>query len=138
MYTVPVSIRESIIEGRGVFAETNIKQGAVVWQFTEGHDKKMTTQEFDALDEPTKTELQRIAYLSPSTNMWVIPPQDDAACYTNHDPYSYNTSVIFDENISDEPIFIANRDIKAGEEITNNYTDFDSNSTPDTFPWLKS
>jgi len=138
MYLVPVSIRKSSIDGDGVFAESNIPKDTIVWQYTDGHDKKMTKKEFDKLDNGTKNELQRIAYLSPTTNVWVMPPEGDPACYTNHDSTGYNTSVVLDEKLSDEPLFVANRDIQAGEEITNNYTDFDNNSTPEKFKWLKS
>lgn len=138
MYTIPVEICESTIDGKGVFAKDNIKKGSIVWQYTESHDKKMTKEEFESLDEPTKIALQRTAYLSPTTDMWVAPPEDDPACYTNHDPTNYNTGVIVDEEISEEPLFIATRDIAAGEEITNNYLEFDKNSIPEKFEWLKS
>lgn len=136
MYTVSVAIHESPIEGKGVFATDFIPQGTIVWQYTEGHDRKITRAEFDGLDEATKTALQRVAYLSPTTKMWVIPPDDDPACYTNHNPKDFNTSVSFEPKISEEPLFRANRNIEAGDEITNNYTDFDENSTRDKFAWL--
>jgi SET domain-containing protein len=136
MYTVPVEIHESNIEGKGVFATSFIPKGTIVWQYTEGHDKKITREKFDSLDQAAKTSLQRIAYLSPTSKVWVIPPDDDPACYTNHDPNDFNTSVSFEPEISEEPLFRANQDIKAGDEITNNYTDFDENSTPEKFSWL--
>lgn len=137
MYKIKVSIKKSRIDGQGVFADEDVKRGAIVWQYTEGHDSKMTREAFDALDEPTKTAMQRIAYLSPTTAMWVSPPEDDPACYTNHDPETNNTTVVVDRQISDEPLFVANRDIRAGEEITNNYLEFDANSTPEKFSFLK-
>lgn len=138
MYTIPVEVSKSKIDGQGVFTKTNIKNGSIVWQYTNGHDRKMSIKEFDNLDENTRTKLQRIAYLSPYTNLWVIPPEDDPACFTNHDPVTHNTSVVFDEKISDEPLFVANRNINAGEEITNNYLEFDNNSVTEKFKWLKS
>lgn len=136
MYIVQVEIRDSNIDGKGVFALEPVTKGAIVWRYTEGHDKKMTPRQFDDVDEATKISLQRIAYLSPTTKMWVIPPDDDPACYTNHDPDNFNTSVSFEPVISEEPLFRANRDIEVGDEITNNYTDFDENSTSDKFRWL--
>ena len=136
MYKVAVEIHESNIEGKGVFATDFIPKGTIVWQHTDGYDTKMTTTKFDSLDEDTKTALQRTAYLSPTTRMWVAPPDNDPACYTNHDPQNFNTSVSFEPKISDEPLFRANRDINKGDEITNNYIDFDENSTLDKFKWL--
>lgn len=138
MYKIPVEIKESAIDGKGVFSKQAVKKGTIVWQYTEGHDKKMTSEEFLLLDEPTKNCFQRIAYLSPTTGVWVMPPNDDPACYTNHDAIANNTSVKVNVKISDEPYFIANREISVGEEITNNYLEFDDNSTLDKFAWLKS
>jgi SET domain-containing protein len=136
MYLVPVEVKGSSINGKGVFAKSNIKKGSIAWQYTEGHDKKMTVKDFDNLDNATKKSLQRVAYLSPTTGLWVMPPDEDPACYTNHNPNSNNTTVQFDPKISDEPVFVANRDIKAGEEITNNYLEFDKNTKPKSFDWL--
>lgn len=138
MYIVSIEVKESPIDGKGVFAKEDIAKGSIVWQYTEGHDKKMTVDEFNELDKSTKKALQRIAYLSPTSGLWVRPPDNDPACYTNHDPETSNTTVEVDSAVSDEPIFVANRNIRAGEEITNNYTEFDSNSIPEKFEWLKS
>ncbi len=137
MYTIQLEIKESPIDGKGVFTIVDIKKGTIVWRYTEGHDKKMTKALFESLGETRKTILERIAYLSPTSDMWVMPPEDDPACYTNHDPIAHNTSVVINREISDEPLFVANRDIKAGEEITNNYLEFDDNSTVEKFNWLK-
>jgi len=46
MYIVPVEIQASNIEGKGVFALRLIPKGTIVWQFTEGHDKKITRDKF--------------------------------------------------------------------------------------------
>ena len=137
MYIVAVEVRQSSIDGKGVFALEDIKKNSIVWQYTEGHDKKMTNEQFESLDIDTKTELLRVAYLSPTSGMWVMPPIGDPACYTNHNPGAYNTSVIIDKKVSDEPLFVANRDVAKGEEVTNNYLEFDDNSSVDKFEWLK-
>jgi uncharacterized protein len=137
MYLVPVSIKKSSIDGDGVFAESNISESTIVWKYTDGHDIKMTREVFNSLDADRKKKLQRIAYLSPTTDLWVMPPDNDPACFTNHSLNTFNTSVVVDKSVSDEPFFVANRDISTGEEITNNYLEFDENSTTDKFKWLK-
>ncbi len=137
MYLVPVEVKESSIDGKGVFAKDPITQNTIVWQYTEGHDSKMTKEDFSQLEESAKVSLVRVAYLSPTTSMYVMPPEGDPARYTNHNPSSNNISVVIDKAISDEPFFVANRNIKAGEEITNDYLEFDDNSREDRFKWLK-
>lgn len=124
MYLVKVLIRNSTIEGKGVFSVDNIPKGTVVWKFNSTHDQSLSSEEFDALNDAERARLYRVAYLSPSSNRWVFPPDDDPARYTNHSTAN-NLSVVFDSSSSDEPIFIANRDIPGGEELTVDYTEFD-------------
>lgn len=124
MYQVPVRVSESTIEGKGVFATAVISKGSRVWIFTEGHDIVMNTKEYNALPEKEKAKIKKTGYLSPWSGQWIFPPANDPAQFTNHSPNN-NLSVVFDGEVSPEPFFIANRDIKQGEELTNNYHEFD-------------
>lgn len=124
MYKVLVNVKTSSIDGKGVFAKQDIEKDTVVWQYDAGHDRAITQAEFDAKDMVEKEYLHRVAYLSPWSNLWVYPPKGDPAEYTNHSQDS-NLAVKFNEGISSEPYFIANRDISSGEELTNNYHEFD-------------
>lgn len=125
MYLVKVEVRDSQIEGKGVFTLETVKEGTVVWRFDHTHDQTLSAAEFDKLDDDSKRKLQRVAYLSPSSHRWVFPPDDDPARFTNHSKAN-NLSVLYDETKSEEPIFVANRNIAAGEELTVNYTEFDT------------
>jgi len=125
MYLVKVTVKESPIEGRGVSTLEDIRKGSVVWKFDPAHDKSMSPTEFDALDEAAKESLLRVAYLSSTSNRWVYPPEGDPAHFTNHSEKN-NMTAVTDSSVSEEPFFIANRDIQAGEELTNNYEEFDT------------
>ncbi len=124
MYKVLVNVKTSNIDGKGVFAQQDIEKDTIVWQYNAGHDHAITQAEFDAKDPAEKEYLHRVAYLSPWSNLWVYPPKGDPAEYTNHSPDN-NLTVRFDEDVSSEPYFIANRDISTSEELTNNYHEFD-------------
>lgn len=136
MYVVKIEDKDSPIHGKGVFALEDIPKDKIVWEFTAGHDKKITVQEFEKLPRADKEEFRHSAYLSPSSNMWVCPPINDPARYTNHNQ-DHNLSAVFNAQVSDEPYFIANRDIKRGEELTNNYLEFDKISQQFKETWLK-
>ena len=136
MYLVKTEVNESSIEGMGVFTLEDIQKGTVVWQFDPSHDKTMSTTEFDALDADAQESLRRIAYLSQSTSRWVYPPENDPALYTNHSKDN-NLSVLMDTNVSEEPLFVANRNITAGEELTNNYVEFDDPEETKKIDWLQ-
>ena len=136
MYIVPVKIAESEIDGSGVFAERNIAVNTVAWVYKDGHDIKMTPAEFDALPRSRKSSLRNTGYLSPWSGLWIFPPENDPAQFTNHSPDN-NLSAVYDSGVSPEPYFVANKNIKAGTELTNNYLEFD-NITRQTKPaWAK-
>lgn len=124
MYKVLVNVQASNIDGKGVFAQQDIQKDTIVWQYTADHDHAITQAEFDAKDQVEQEYLQRVAYLSPWSNLWVFPPKGDPAEYTNHSNQN-NLTVEFNSNVSSEPYFIASRDIADGEELTNNYLEFD-------------
>ena len=134
MYLTKVIVRESPIEGEGVFALEDIKKGMTVWKFVPTHDKALSISEFEELDEDAKVSLERVAYLSAKTNKWIYPPEEDPARFTNHNEAN-NLSVVFDETVSEEMLFIANQDIQKGEELTVNYLEFDTRPKEQVFRW---
>jgi hypothetical protein len=101
-----------------------IQKSKIVWLFKEGYDIRKTKEEFDILSPNIKEHLSKTANFSPWSELWVYPPTHDHAEFTNHSSTN-NLSVVFDPRISREPYFIANRDIKIDEELTNNYHEFD-------------
>lgn len=134
MYIVPIEIKESQINGKGVFTTGKIFKGKMVWKFDSGNDKTLSIDQFNALDNKSRARLERIAYLSPSSNRYVYPSENDPARFTNHSTKN-NLSVVFNSDISEEPYFVANRDIQIGEELTNNYLEFDKKENP--LEWIK-
>lgn len=128
MYLIKVTAKKSSIHGKGCFTLEDIKSDDIVWKFDPNHDRTLTRAEFDALSDKNKKEIRRVAYISKHTNRWVYPPANDPALFTNHSKEN-NLSAVFNDSISEEPFFVANRDIKAGEELTNNYTEFDDLTT---------
>ena len=125
MYLYNVTAKESKIEGKGVFILESILKGSVVWKFNPETDKSITQEEYVSLDEEGKRILEKVGYLSPLSGLWIYPSEDDLARYTNHSIDSNNLTVVFDENISPEAIFIANRNIDKDEELLVNYLEFD-------------
>lgn len=124
MYIIKVKVGDSKLHGKGVFTLEPIAKGEVVWVFREGYDNRKTSEEFQEMDDDDKEHLSHTAYFSAWSKMWVYPPYGDAAEYTNHSKEN-NLGVTYNKNISSEPVFIANRDIEVGEELTNNYHEFD-------------
>lgn len=135
-YKIPVSIAPSQTDGLGVFTKQAVPKGYIVWIFTPGHDTIVTLDEYENIEKDRRIVIDRTGYLSPVSNTYIVPPSKDPAQYTNHSAKN-NLTAIFDEKISPEPYFVANRNIDAGEELTNNYNEFDR-VTQQTKPnWAK-
>ena len=118
---VPTYTAPSDIAGTGVFASQHIPAGAVVWRFDHRCDDVMTVAEFRSLKPLLQRRTEHFDYYDQRTGMWVISGDD--TCYVNHSP---NPNLIAD--YSDSNPFgaeIAARDIKAGEELTDDYRSYD-------------
>lgn len=134
MYLYKITTKDSPIDGIGVFADESIPKDSIVWKYDDSHDKSMTNEEFLKLDSDTQFELEKVGYISATSGLWIYPPKDDPARYTNHHPTQNNLTAQVDLTVSPEPFFIANRNIEIGEELTNNYLEFDgfvSKKNPD-------
>ncbi len=126
MYLFPIIVKKSAIEGSGVFADTDIGEGEIVWRFSPEHDLIKTTEDYEMLDEAGKAEIRKVGYVSPTSGKWVYPPIGDAARYTNHSEVDNNLTAVFDVAVSDEPFFVAKKNIVRGEELIVNYVEFDA------------
>lgn len=135
MYLIKVAVQDSPIDGQGVFTLEDVKAGDVVWKFDSDHDRTLSKSQFDSLGGEEREELRRVAYLSKNTGRWVYPPENDPARFTNHSKEN-NLSATLNTSISEEPVFVANRDIQAGEELTNDYSEFDDLSENLEADWL--
>lgn len=115
MYTVPLDIQNSTIEGRGYFATTDIPLGTIVYFYGES-DIRYSPEQFEKLEPDVKKRVMDFAVEDEFGN-WV---ETSTGAFTNHscDP---NIMPIFINGIYFD---IAIKDIKKGEEITIDYSLF--------------
>lgn len=121
MLLVKTRLGMSPIEGIGVFADQFIAKGTPTWKFTPGLDQLLSREVVEAIAEPMKSALLRYSYLDKKTGLYIYCL--DNARFVNHADDA-NTKGDYPDN----DIFgrdIATRDIKPGEEITCNYSEFD-------------
>jgi uncharacterized protein len=117
MMLVRTYLSSSLIEGVGVFAAEPIKQGDMIWQLDPKFD--VLFKESDVAGWPPHMDdfIRRYCYRHRDLDgTWVL--ELDNGRFINHS-YSPNTS--FEEFYSGHAL----TDIKAGEELTCNYFDFD-------------
>lgn len=110
---------KSPIHGIGLFADQDIKKGQLL--FTGSPlDINLPKEEFEKLDEKEKTELRWWGFFDKNVGIW--HSDFDVSKFINH---SVDGTVIQDPNHEDTYL-IAARDIKQGEELTQNYLEFES------------
>jgi SET domain-containing protein len=113
-YKAEVKIATNPKMGLGLFAKEFIEKGSIVWEYIEGVDIKICKDKFEKLNEVQKEYFYKYAWL------------EEDGCYysscdlTNFINHSYNPNLKVIDNI-----VIAIQDIQTGEEMFENYQEFD-------------
>jgi SET domain-containing protein len=121
---VKTEVRKSEIEGIGLFFLEDIKKGQILWRFHNQVDRIISDYEVNSCPEIFKEYIDKYAYRDLKTGLWVLC--GDNARFINHSNNANVTAIESDLFTID----IANRDIKAGEEYTANYSEWDSKFDP--------
>jgi SET domain-containing protein len=126
MFIVDAIAKSSNLHGIGAFANENIKAGRLVWQYQSWIDHSWTVPMLASWIKlknrrTTLAEIYNFGWES-SMNPGVIVLSSDCSKYTNHslDP---NTTRSLSEKAKWEYSYVAVKDIRAGEEITQNYSE---------------
>lgn len=114
MLLVKTYLDKSKIHGIGVFAGEFIGKGTKMWRFVEGYDRAYSPKEFARLPKAARNFLSHYAYRVDGEILFTV----DNDRHINHsdDPNTYLKG----------GYAIARRNIRKGEEITNDYREFDA------------
>ena len=123
MLMVKASAKQSPIEGLGLFANEDIPKGTVIWKYNPRFDISFTPEEVESMSAAEKKLIDTYAFLSPQQGKYIYSIDDSR--FTNHSSIHANESVLPSPG-DVESSTVANRDIKAGEEILSNYRLFDT------------
>jgi SET domain-containing protein len=121
MLYVKTKLKESLIHGIGCYADEDIPRGTLIWKFTKGFDQEFALDFPEKLSEPSREQFLKYAYISKTTGNYILCSDDTRFFNHSKDNNVVNTSA---EN-EQEGVDIAARDIKAGEELTYDYSVFD-------------
>jgi uncharacterized protein len=121
MLLVKTRIGLSSIHGIGLFADEDIPRGTVVWDFMPPFDVMVSAKKVNLLPETTRAQVLKYSYYDDDEGKYVLCGDD--ARHFNHSE-TPNTGNGCEQN-GTENATIAICDIRAGEEITCNYFDFD-------------
>lgn len=114
MLLVKAWVGPSQIHGLGLIACEFIPEGTIVWRLVPGFDLLFTEEELQQLPHPPRAIISYYGHFDTRINKHVLSADDDR--FTNH---SDNANLRF---LGDHSIAI--RDIREGEEMTDNYNEY--------------
>lgn len=118
MMCVKTVIRVSEIHGIGLFADEDIQEGQVVWEFNPLIDLILTREQLDSLHPVSKQQVEWYGFMS-ADGRCVLPGDDNRFINYSSDPNVQDVADI-------ESPSIAKKFIAKGEELTTDYCfDFD-------------
>ncbi len=122
---VKTQVKESKIHGLGLFAEEFIPKGTEIWKFTPGFDQKFTRDQILAFPKLLQIYIYKYAWKSDRNKLYCL--SSDNGKYFNH---SKNPNVLSEYRDNEEEVVtVTIKDIQPGEEILDNYSSFESDSS---------
>lgn len=110
----------SSLHGLGLFTLEDVPGGGVVYTASPKLDLNLPIEKFDSLDQKEKDEIMYWGFKIESQGVWHV--DFDMSKFINHSQDSNVT-----QDFSKEDAYLtAKRDIKAGEELTQNYLEFET------------
>lgn len=120
MIHIKYALKASGLHGIGLFADQTIRKGAIVYTASPLLDLNITQEQFDSLHQKEKDEILWWGFFDEPSQMWHV--DFDVSKFINH---SYDATLAQDPSL-DEAHLVATRDIEIGEELTQNYLEFES------------
>ena len=120
MIHIKYKLDKSEKHGVGLFSDENLKAGQLVYTASPVLDVDITQDQFDSLNDAEKREIEWWGFFDEPSQKWHV--DFDVTKFINH---SYNPTVTQDSE-HEEAYLMTTRDIKVGEELTQNYLEFES------------
>jgi SET domain-containing protein len=120
MIHIKYQLKESDLHGIGLFADADIQAGQLVYTASPLLDVNISEEQFEYLDEKEKQEVKWWGFWDEPNKVWHV--DFDVTRFINH---STDSNLTQDKEKTDAYL-IASRNISKGEELTQNYLEFES------------
>ena len=120
MIHIKYALKKSGLHGIGLFTAQKIKKDALIYTASPVLDLNITQAEFDLLEQKEKDEVLWWGFFDEPSQKWHV--DFDVSKFINH---SFNATLAQDTN-HDEAYLIATQDLEIGDELTQNYLEFES------------
>lgn len=120
MIHIKYKLDKSPYHGIGLFADEDLKAGQLIYTSSPMLDVNVTQEQFDSLSDKEQEEIRWWGFKNEDEGIWHV--DFDVSKFINH---SYEGNVTQDKKHKDAYL-ITTREIKTGEELTQNYLEFES------------
>ena len=120
MIHIEYKIDKSRRHGVGLFTTENLKKEQLVYTASPLLDVDISQKEYDSLDEKEKREIRYWGFWIKEDKVWHV--DFDVSRFINH---SYEATLTQDPKHKDAYL-VTTRNVKAGDELTQNYLEFES------------
>lgn len=120
MMHIKYKLDVSSAHGIGLFAAEPIKKDQLIYTSSPLLDVNISEEQFEALSESEKKEVRWWGFFEPQSRQWHV--DFDVTHFVNH----ANPGSITQDPSCQDARLVAARDIEAGEELTQNYIEFES------------
>ncbi len=120
MIHIQYKLDKSNHHGIGLFADEDILEGQLIYTASPLLDTNITQEQFDSLSESEKEEFHWWGFFDEPTQRWHV--DFDVSKFINH---SFEPTVSQDKDHT-QAYLVATRNIRGGEELTQNYLEFES------------
>ncbi|NTV44712.1 MAG: SET domain-containing protein [Candidatus Yonathbacteria bacterium] len=120
MIHITYKLKESPLHGIGLFTDEDLIAGQLVYTASPLLDVNITQEQFDSLTDREKEEFQWWGFFDEPSQRWHV--DFDVSKFINH---ALEGTVTQDEG-HDEAYLVTTRDMKKGEELTQNYLEFET------------
>lgn len=120
MLHIKYKLDRSGSHGIGLFAAEDIPKGKLIYTASPILDVNIIQEQFDSLSDSEKEEVRYWGFYIPEEKIWHV--DFDVSRFINH---SFEPTVTQDADHTDAYL-VAMRDIRLGEELTQNYLEFET------------
>jgi len=120
MIHIKYKLDKSDKHGIGLFADEDLKEGQLIYTASPLLDVNIIQEQFDSLTDQEKQEFQWWGFFDTSSKKWHV--DFDVSKFINH---SYESTVTQSKD-HEEAYLVTVRNIRKGEELTQNYLEFEA------------
>ena len=120
MILIKYKLNKSKNHGIGLFTDEHLKKGQLVYTASPLLDVNISQEQFDSLNEKEKQEVKYWGFWDEPNRVWHV--DFDVSRFINH---SFEPTLTQDPN-QIQAYLVTTRDVEAGEELTQNYLEFET------------